>query len=536
MTDSFSYNALMNRKGLLACFALAAVAAWTARFAIIARAETKTPGELGLERLLREIPEELRFQPKQVPDDQNAWTGLREAIAMAPKPTLRDGEFLQDALSETTLPTKKADLERLAAIFATYDASLEAAKGALARPECEIAEIEGLRGNVDSMRGPRRYSTILTRRASYRLAQGDWGGAVSDYRGALGLAERIAVSGGTMHHALISSSLLARTSREIRWAVFHPKMPKEGVRELSEALPAAERLDEGFRRSLKSELYWFVRNEVMRLDEPGSAGKTPLGSEEQARSLDSGWDRADAMAAHILQEHPHPFDPLDTVRSASAIYVEALANLDRPWKNQRDIEKMVYGLVRSWPPSRLLGGPAETPAAAEELARAKPGLWKEKNPYGRFAAWYHSAFSDQSSLTPFRTKADLGATRLILGVRLFELERGSLPQTVEQLVAAGILSQAPQDPFGEGSLRFDAASRKVWSVGPNGRDDGGIGSYAALVKTPDYVWTFGKTEATSPDERLAQAEEDRRRSANGPRGIGSGPGPGGGMPRRAAVP
>lgn len=64
------------------------------------------------------------------------------------------------------------------------------------------------------------------------------------------------------------------------------------------------------------------------------------------------------------------------------------------------------------------------------------------------------------------------ATRAAIALRAFETERGRLPPGVEALVPRYLESE-PRDWFAAGALRLDRAARVVYSIGSDGRDDGG---------------------------------------------------------------
>jgi hypothetical protein len=76
-----------------------------------------------------------------------------------------------------------------------------------------------------------------------------------------------------------------------------------------------------------------------------------------------------------------------------------------------------------------------------------------------------------------KTVAALAArdlARLVLALRIHRLEKGSYPETLDALAPA-ILPSVPQDPFAGKAFRYEreGAGFKVWSVGPNGKDEHG---------------------------------------------------------------
>ncbi|MGC4043588.1 MAG: hypothetical protein QM758_07260 [Armatimonas sp.] len=74
----------------------------------------------------------------------------------------------------------------------------------------------------------------------------------------------------------------------------------------------------------------------------------------------------------------------------------------------------------------------------------------------------------------YSQRAQAALLRTYLALRAYRLERGSYPQSLEQLVSAGYLKSVPKDPFSptRSPLRY-APDGKLWSVGPNATDDNG---------------------------------------------------------------
>jgi hypothetical protein len=64
-----------------------------------------------------------------------------------------------------------------------------------------------------------------------------------------------------------------------------------------------------------------------------------------------------------------------------------------------------------------------------------------------------------------------------LALRAYRLEKGDYPASLDALVSGGYLTKVPDDPFaGTGPLRYRRVSKDryvLYSVGPDGKDDGG---------------------------------------------------------------
>lgn len=74
-----------------------------------------------------------------------------------------------------------------------------------------------------------------------------------------------------------------------------------------------------------------------------------------------------------------------------------------------------------------------------------------------------------------------------MAIERFRLREGRLPKMLDELVP-DFLASVPSDPFGGGPLRYraDETEYLVYSVGPDGVDDGGR-SQAPPSQTADLV-------------------------------------------------
>ena len=90
---------------------------------------------------------------------------------------------------------------------------------------------------------------------------------------------------------------------------------------------------------------------------------------------------------------------------------------------------------------------------------------------------------------------------MLLASRLYAAEHGNMPGQLSQLVPA-ILPKVPVDPFVADDkplhYRVDAAGSTVWSVGEDGRDNGGD-------KVKDLVWGAGNPPMMPPPPKVKPA-------------------------------
>jgi hypothetical protein len=79
---------------------------------------------------------------------------------------------------------------------------------------------------------------------------------------------------------------------------------------------------------------------------------------------------------------------------------------------------------------------------------------------------------DRVVVTKSKSECRRVVLQLQVGLRQFQLDKGSFPQTIEELVP-GYLPGIPTDPFDGQPLRYDPERKIIYSVGENGTDEGG---------------------------------------------------------------
>jgi hypothetical protein len=85
-----------------------------------------------------------------------------------------------------------------------------------------------------------------------------------------------------------------------------------------------------------------------------------------------------------------------------------------------------------------------------------------------------SALSTQSMLfRKCRENNDLHATRLLLALRCYHNDHGTLPESLDALVPA-YLDRVPLDDYDGQPFRYSRGNKRLYSVGENFRDDGGV--------------------------------------------------------------
>jgi len=145
----------------------------------------------------------------------------------------------------------------------------------------------------------------------------------------------------------------------------------------------------------------------------------------------------------------------------------------------------------------------------EADANAEQSLAKMKLPYGRMidargAGPYNYSGNELASGLMFRylltrarkLDADFATTRAALALAGYANQHdGKLPETLEEL-APEYIEAIPLDPMDGEPLRYDNVARKVWSIGRDLTDEGGLPLELGGRKDPHDI----VVEIPSPEE------------------------------------
>ena len=149
---------------------------------------------------------------------------------------------------------------------------------------------------------------------------------------------------------------------------------------------------------------------------------------------------------------------------------EIIASLD-------GIDEFLRVLPAPWP---------ERFQQAQRLGTAKP----DEMAGGRPGFPFNSKFVFDSMISPnaeFEARCQAALTSL--AIEQFRLRHaGQLPESLADLVP-GILREAPRDPFDGQPMRYKRWLNGycIYSVGKNGRDDGGVESGSTQARSPQVV-------------------------------------------------
>lgn len=197
----------------------------------------------------------------------------------------------------------------------------------------------------------------------------------------------------------------------------------------------------------------------------------------------------------LLEGHPRPFRKRETVEVYAGIMQELIENLKVRWPDRtlRRLQELQEA-CQAWPPETLPEGGSlilalgdMKPLSRAKIRRARERLKETENPLGKHAIALTLHTHDMMVRSRYETSAHLEATRIVLALRIASTPKQGLPGTIEALVEAGTLPGLPLDPFSGKPFLYSKRRRLLWSVGEDGKDQGGD-------EEKDLVWRIPRWE------------------------------------------
>lgn len=450
--------------------------------------------------LRKEVDPAARWTPEVVAPNQNGWNLAMKAATLHPRPRMSldsagmpgapppkpsAGETIYDVITAMDRPGEINLVRRGERVLKPYGPALKLLAQAAARPRWAPPEprddvVPNGRPEMilefPEFAGLKDLAKALVLRARVRLKEGRPAQAANDLLLAHSVGTHMIESHKNLITLLVGVAICSIADRPIQRLVRDPAWSHAQLRRLQAGL-RGRRIGVDFAASMRHEF-------------DGGLLRTIAGIKPDAKDLGTvyGSGPGDDISK-LISANPHPFDRRDTVRYGSRMLARIVGAMGGPWPelkavtNRATMDSVAGSSLASLPTSGTQGVPQEQIDKVAEAAR------KETNPAGRllvsivFPVYAQTAAADRKSI------ADLAATHVALAAAMYKHAHGREAPTLRALVKAGFLSSIPKDPFGNAPMRYDAARRVVWSVGPDGKDDGGRdipGRFSGEVK--DYVW------------------------------------------------
>ena len=409
----------------------------------------KKPTPADIAAALELISPELRCEPTPLPDEQNAlvvWRRASEKLVSCDNDDIL-GRAVSAALNadrhESILDVDirmKADMW-----LAANEEALALVDDGLELGACRFEIVPGERHDMSVPQAFNTITDIRRVRALLRAADGDIAGACDELSKVFRACGLIAAGGGTTlyyYHALGQRMSARRTIRQIAEL---GASGEEVLERLLETLDTRENMDRDLAESLRVDLA------LIAAELHANPGRAYLWSWPGPIILD---------------------DVSDFLKTATDIFGKTVWSVGRRWAERRTkAGSQLSPLVEEWREFQsdtikdMLSGDGKErlQLRAKVLAASGGALYAAANIH-QAEAWLSIHFRDTE---------DVVATRTALALRLFEMRKGRLPGKLDELVTAGILDSIPSDHFADKPLRYSHERRRVWSVGPDERDDGG---------------------------------------------------------------
>jgi len=390
------------------------------------------------------------FDPPPVPDDENAALVISKAI----KALVAPAEAANDISTLASLSQFTADELADAALIVSANAdALRFARQARDLPQADMGlriRTPAINWILPPLSGYRELARLLAVTARYRHQTGDDAGAVSAIRDLLALGNALDRQPTLISHLVaISVNALAVELVESIAPDLEAPGPHDDLG--TDAEPArriyvedlvADLLDEqvmhrGLIRALQCERMFALDNVQLCADGKASvAGFAMFGGPSPLPF----WDGPLGLLFRPLLE----LDGVELMRYGTA-WVEA-------------------GRQPTWP-ALFAKRPPDPLANAGTLERLRRPLSAVLPPS-----------LDRATQLHYRALANRRMAAVALAVRLYEIDRGSRPRRLADL-ALEYLDEVPHDPFGVRErpvgYRPDDDPPILYSIGPNGTDDGG---------------------------------------------------------------
>ncbi len=385
-----------------------------------------------------------------------------------------------EALEVVSRPWRAEELPGVSRWLDEHAAAIDAAAGASKKakyfaPLVSNAEPPMLHALLPQLGRVRRLGNVLRARAERRIAAGDlegaWGDVLSIKRWA-----RLVSREPTMIGKLVALSLEGLSREPTEHLLSSPALTAALVKRVRADLAKLDPLpsplvaiSEGERAFGLDTVQWFARGGLERIDQLVGLMNTPLGKV---------FDQADSeRRADVLRRLPNPlvyWDPNVTLRVMNRYYDAAAAMADTPTAHAaREIgDEIEQETMRM---SGSLRGTLRNPAALLRAVVQPRTLVTQMMTHLTISLIMPAINAAERTKRIFDAYTPL--QEVAAAIAHYRVEHdGRYPPSLDAVVP-GYLDAVPVDPFTGVPLRYrvDDGGRAVtiWSVGPDGRDDGG---------------------------------------------------------------
>lgn len=393
---------------------------------------------------------DLALQRPEIAPEENAYTYFMSAAKSLHRPVgvdpvtgyLNGDPVAPDALTEVL--DKNQDMISMIEAGIRY-------------PRCITPEVTGYDTPLPHLTPWRHMAKVLGAKTRHDRMAGRYAEATRACIAHITFADLIQKDAGCLIHYLVGIAILDTGLTQAHGLARDPGTPAPELRRLSESLDAITPVTQGLDRAIRAE-YQIAANTVDQLHHGEFSADDLVGSGGTA-AIDWG-----PFSGYYLQ-------PNKTKLIFADIFRDLLANVDHH-HDQIDLR---------------------SPEEHFDLRSSRLPLRLRPNALGLTLGGLIAPASRMVLESKVRADLRVSATAVLVGIRRYEIDRGSLPDTMEDLIPAYIDS-APIDPYDGQPLRYIADDQIIYSVGKDGEDAGGSATWL----------TDGRSDVSQRDRRDAK--------------------------------
>ncbi|MHB1158160.1 MAG: hypothetical protein ACYC26_15140 [Phycisphaerales bacterium] len=433
----------------------------------------------------KNIPEEYRTPPAPLPDERNAWTWWKQAVAMLdaiPIEKSRVFWHLDDnpaTLTDEQITQAEQWLKELQPVFDLVEQGNRAGDFRVTM-KLDFSDMPHL--------GPfRRLMHLYLFRAERAMQRRDFAATEKYLASVMAMGDLMSSGDNLLVPYLVGIAIRGWTVKQINtWLPQHTN--QAFLTALLKIVPEEQHVGARVKRTLHAEIATFCipvwRKSAVELaaDQPEKVrvnwAKIYLGL--QWRNLS---DEQISKLVRFLTENTIAFHPELSFQHEAPALLASLEQAEAPWNpdflsprpktDQLDLFGVPQVLI-----DRVQANQPLDPAELQDAIRSV-------NDPPEDSTVKRALLLDRANI------ALQHMTRLNIAIRLFQLQTGQLPQSLQELVTHKILDRLPVDPFSDERLHYDPQRLLLWSVGKNAIDDHGdegpVDADHSTIDAPDLV-------------------------------------------------
>lgn len=454
--------------------------------------------------ILKLLPAEVIYHRVRLEDKCNALGLLREAMA---KLVSIDDEDLDDKLDlivndKIPIPTGsdgnrlKDHLRENAPALALLDKAI--ARGRLQLPELRSeAVLSSLSSEVVSWTKLEHWKEF---KARMLMGERKLSEAAKELLSLLQFGQMICQGDGALIHYMVGAAFQNRATECIRSMLAGHSVPPSVLEFVAKQLQEVSQAEDGIAQTYRVEFCAYCLPFLSKLPADGNVEKAleafiaHYRIEKYTRQISDRLETRKKRILALLAGHPSAFNREQTIRLDADLYAVSIRRTREPWKSEElDRAEEIGKELAAWPEALSVGALLslweDREVSEEELAKARQRLMTVQNPLGKQLAT--SSSSTKMVHAVFFKRANLIATQVVVAIHIHFQSKGELPGSLGSLVDARLLSVIPIDPYDGKPLRYSRKKAILWSVGFDGKDNGGLRQNPKKAYTDpgyDLVW------------------------------------------------